>query len=308
MNYCNIDPLLPDPIRVFVASTPAEWLPVRVLEFSIKESTSLPVELSAIYNSNRAIPTPLAIQNRPRTPFSFQRFLIPELCEFKGKAIYLDADMQVFQDIGELWNQDFAECDLQAVQDGINGRRGQFSVMLLDCQKLRWNVDQVVADLDAGKLDYSALMYEMRVAQKIGRDISPNWNSLEYYEKGETCLLHYTDMNTQPWISTANPLGHLWVSCLKRALNCGFISRAEVEQEIASGHVRPSLLAQIDESLEFSVTLPASLRKLDRNFVAPYRKLHTGKSRPWTSLRSAITAFLRRNYYQSRLPIIFNRN
>jgi hypothetical protein len=95
---------------------------------------------------------------------------------------------------------------------------------------------------------------------------------------------------------------------LKRALNCGFISRAEVEQEIASGHVRPSLLAQIDESLEFSVTLPASLRKLDRNFVAPYRKLHTGKSRPWTSLRSAITAFLRRNYYQSRLPIIFNRN
>jgi len=293
-------------IRIFVACTPAEWLPMRVLEFSIKETTSLPVELSAIYTANRTISTPIAIENRPRTPFSFQRFLIPELCGFKGKAIYLDADMQVFQDIGELWNQDFAGCDLQTVQDGRNGRRGQFSVMLLDCQKLGWNVDQIVADLDSGKLDYAALMYEMRVAKNIGRDISPNWNSLEHYEAGETRLLHYTDMNTQPWISTANPLGHLWIACLKRALQSGFISRKDLEKEISSGHVRPSLLAQIDAGIDSSVSLPASLRRLDLDFVAPYRRLQTGKCRPWTSLRAAVSASLRRAYYRSPLPRFIN--
>ena len=65
---------------------------------------------------------PLAVENRPRTPFSFQRFLIPELCGYSGKAIYLDADMQVFRDIRELWNYDFSGCDLQTVRAAKKGR------------------------------------------------------------------------------------------------------------------------------------------------------------------------------------------
>ena len=72
--------LAADRVRVFVASTPVEWLPMRVLEFSINETTSLPVEVLPIYKYNRTIPTPLAVENRPRTPFSFQRFLVPEDC------------------------------------------------------------------------------------------------------------------------------------------------------------------------------------------------------------------------------------
>ncbi len=296
-----------DSVRVFVAATPAEWLPCRVLEFSIRETTSLPVEVSAIYTFNRAIPIPLAVDNRPRTPFSFQRFLIPELCGFSGKAIYLDADMQVFRDIRELWNHDLAGCDLQTVRDARKGRRAQFSVMLLDCKALGWNVDEIVADMDAGRLDYAALMYEMRVARKIGRDIPPEWNSLERYDPVNTRLLHYTDMNTQPWVSTANPLGQLWLTCLRRALRGGFISREELAREVSSGHVRPSFLAQIDANLDTSLTLPLSVRELDQNFVPAYRSLQSGISRPWTSLQSATMAFLRRCYYQSSLPRYFNR-
>lgn len=305
MNGSFSHSLQQEPVRVFVAATPAEWLPMRVLEFSIKETTSLPVEVSAIYTFSRVIPMPIAIENRPRTPFSFQRFLIPELCGFSGKAIYLDADMQVFWDIRDLWNYDFAGCDLQTVREAQKGRRGQFSVMLLDCKALGWNIDQIVAALDAGELDYAALMYEMRVAKKIGTDISPEWNSLERYNPEKTRLLHYTDMNTQPWISTVNPLGHLWVDCLQRALQVGFISREELQREVISGHVRPSLLAQIDANLDASVVLPASMQKLDRKFVPPYRSLLSGKSRPWTSLRSAARAFLRRSYYRSPLPRYF---
>lgn len=295
-----------DLLRVFVASTPAEWLPMRVLEFSIRETTSLPVEVSAIYKFNRSIPMPLASENRPRTPFSFQRFLIPELCDFSGKAIYLDADMQVFEDIRELWTQDFAGCGLQTVQEGQNGRRGQYSVMLLDCNALKWNIDQIVADLDAGKLDYAALMYEMRVARKVGRNISPDWNSLERYQTGKTRLLHYTDMNTQPWVSIANPLGYHWIACLRRALISAFISREELEREVTSGHIRPSILGQIDANLDDSIALPSSLRKLDRSFVPPYIGLQCGKAGPWTSYQSAALAFLRRTYYRSPLSRLFN--
>jgi len=302
----GIDPLI-DPVRVFVASTPAEWLPMRVLEHSIREETSLPVEVTAIHTYNRAIKTPVAIENRPRTPFSFQRFLIPELCDFKGRAIYLDADMQVFCDIQQLWNHDFSGCDLQTVQEANKGRRGQFSVMLLNCSRLRWNIDQIVADLDSGKLDYAALMYDMRVTEKIGRDISPQWNSLEFFEAGKTCLLHYTDMKTQPWISTVNPLGSLWLSALRRALTAGFISRDEIEREIKSGHVRPSLLGQIDSGHDETTSLAASVLKLDRSFVPPYKSLTCGKARPWTSIRSAILSYLKNGYYRSPLPRFFNR-
>jgi hypothetical protein len=294
-----------DRVRVFVASTPVEWLPMRVLEFSINETTSLPVEVLPIYKYNRTIPTPLAVENRPRTPFSFQRFLVPELCGFSGKAIYLDADMQIFRDIGDLWNHDFAGCDLQTVREAQKGRRRQFSVMLLDCKALGWNIDQIVADLDAGKLDYAGLMFEMRVAKRIGRNIAPEWNALEYFEPQRTCLLHYTDMNTQPWISMANPLGHLWVACLRRALAAGFISRAEIERELSSGHVRPSLLPQLDASIDSTLELPAAVRRLDRGFVAPYRHLHSGHARPWTSARTGLFVLLRRCYYRSPFPRLF---
>lgn len=293
-------------IRVFVAATAAEWLPARVLEFSIHETTELAVEVNQISTAGRTIPEPQAIKNRARTPFSFQRFLIPELCGYSGKAIYLDADMQLFRDISGLWNHDFAGCDVQTVRAAQKGRRGQFSVMLLDCKALGWNIDQIVADLDAGLLDYEALMYEMRVVRKVGRNIAPDWNSLERYEAGKTCLLHYTDMNTQPWISTANPLGHHWIACLRRALWEGFISRTELERELASGHVRPSLLAQIDANQNTSVMLSKSVRKLDRAFVPPYRSLPDGNSRPWTSLRSAALGILRRTYYRSPLRRYFN--
>lgn len=293
------------PVRVFVACTPSEWLPMRVLEFSIKETTSLPVELSAIYSFNRPIPIPQALTNRARTPFSFQRFLIPELCNHAGKAIYLDADMQVFRDISELWNHDFTGCDLQTVEDAQKGRRGQFSVMLLDCEALAWDVEQIIADLDAGKLTYAALMYEMKVAKKIGRDISHYWNALERYEKDKTRLLHYTDMNTQPWVSTSNPLGYLWVACLRRAIATSFISLEEIEREINLGHVRPSLLAQINEKIDDCVVLPSWIRKLDRHYSPPYKKLKSGKNWQCRSLGSALLAFLRHCYYKSFLARLF---
>lgn len=288
-----------EPIRVFVASTRSEWLPTRVLEFSIKETTAAPVELKVISTFNRTIPTPVAVDNRPRTPFSFQRFLIPELCGFAGRAIYFDSDMLVFRDIVEVWQQDLTACDLQTVMDARKGRRRQFSVMLLNCQTLQWNIDQIVADLDAGKIDYAGLMYEMRMAKRIRSDIAPEWNSLERFEAGKTALLHYTDMSTQPWVYAANPLGHLWLASLRRALASGFIKPDELKSEINLGHVRPSLLAQMDAGRD---DLPAKeIRKLDEAFEAPYLKLHTGKASPWTSVGAAIRASIARTYNRSPL-------
>lgn len=294
------------PIRIFIAATPAEWLPARVLEYSIREQTELPVMVQYLYQTGVDIPVPNDLKNKPRTPFSFQRFLIPELCAHSGQAIYLDADMQVFQDISELWQEPLSGCDLQTVQEGNTKRRGQYSVMLLDCAQLNWSIKDIVNELNSGNLNYAELMFEMKVASKVGRDINPDWNSLETYNSESTKLLHYTDMNTQPWVSLANPLGYLWIACLRRAISSGFISKEEIVREVKANHVRPSLLAQLDTQIDNPMELPLAIKKLDRKFSAPYNQLPSGLSRPWTLVHKALRGVLKRCYHNSPFPRLFD--
>ena len=284
------------PVRVFVAATAAEWLPTRVLEFSIRETATQPVELRRIADFERPIPLPRELRNQPRTPFSFQRFLIPELCADQGRAIYLDADMQLFTDIAALWNAPMDGHALLTVREGTDGRKGQFSVVLLDCARLRWRIESIVQGLDEGAYSYEQLMHEMCVAPSVGRTLEPGWNSLEAYDPARTRLLHYTDMDTQPWVSLRNPLGHLWVDCLRRAMAAGFISREALAREVDAGHVRPSLLAQATRA-----EVPrAELRRLDRGFVAPYRAIRSGKSSPWQSWRAGLAFYARRGAQRLR--------
>lgn len=284
--------------RIFVACTPAERLPLQVLAFSLRETSSVPVEVVAIHDFDRPIPRPADLRNQPRTPFSFQRFLIPALCNFEGRAIYMDADMQVFADIAQLWNQPMDGHDLLTVADAADGRRSQFSVMLLDCGRLAWHVDDIVKGLDAGAYTYEQLMGSMCVASSIGRTLDPAWNSLESHVAGRTKLLHYTNMVTQPWVSLENPLGDLWVACLQRAMTQGAITSEQVQAAVAAGHVRPSLLPQALGQK----TARARLRPLDRGFVPPYKSLRSGGASPWLSLRARGADYARRLLHRLRAP------
>jgi len=270
-------------------------LAVRVLEFSIRRRASLPVEVFPLHHAHIAVPMPRDVRNRPRTPFSFQRFYIPQLAGFQGRAIYLDSDMQVFEDIRELWSLRFDGADLLAAREpGGDGRKPQFSVMLLDCAALRWNLDDIVAALDRGELTYETLMYEMAVARRVRAGIDSRWNSLERYQAGETALLHYTDMDTQPWICRENVLGYLWVRDLLAAVDQGVITRDEVRSHVDQGYVRPSLLYQLDHRIEDSVRLPAEARALDQGYLAPYQKMGAHGSVAGGNPLRALAALVRR--------------
>jgi glycosyl transferase family 8 len=282
------------PIRVYVGSQEAQMLAVKVLEFSIRERTEAEVLVHPLHESQVEFPSPRDVRNRPRTPFSFQRFYIPALKGFQGRAIYLDSDMQVFRNILELWTLPFDGADLLAAgePDG-SGRRPQFSVMLLNCDELRWNLPDIVAALDRGELTYETLMYDMAVARRVRAAIDPAWNSLERYIEGETALLHYTDMPTQPWVSIQNPHGRLWIRDLRRAVETGFIAPAFVEEHVRRGFVRPSLLYQLEHGLDNSQQLPKPARTLDADFVAPYQRVGANGSRR-RSLLAAMRSVLGR--------------
>jgi hypothetical protein len=279
------------PARIYVATTEAQMLAVRVLEYSIRKHASMTTRIYPLHLSGIDIPTPKDPRNWPRTPFSFQRYVIPELAGRRGRAIYLDSDMQVFRDIRELWSIPFAGADILAVGDtGNTGRRPQFSVMVLDCAALEWNIRDLVDRLDAGDLVYEDLVYDMSVAKSIRADIPGRWNSLETYREGETALLHYTDMRTQPWVYAAHPYSHLWVQDLLEAIDLGFIKRREVAEHVERGWIRPSLMWQIENRQIDGVLLPKSVRKLDRQFRPPYMGMYQHDGSPWKQKHNLVKA------------------
>lgn len=263
------------PIRVYVGSQEQQMLSVRVLEHSIRRHASMSVEVVAMHKTGIEFARPKESRNWPRTPFSFQRFTIPMLAGHRGRAIYLDSDMQVFTDIKNLWTIPFDGADLLAAEAAPDdtSRRPQFSVMLLDCARLPWTPESVIEALDSGRLNYEQLMYEMALAKHVRAGIPHHWNALERYDPEQTCLLHYTDMNTQPWVYARNPLGYLWVRELLLAIDNGFISVEEVREHVERGWVRPSLLKQVLAHKEEPSVLTGHGWLFDRKFVAPYKQI-----------------------------------
>ena len=272
VDYAPLD--IDSPIRIYVGSLEEQMLAVKVLEYSIRKHASMTVEVLPLHHAPLNMPMPRDAKNAPRTPFSFQRFLIPALAQHRGRAIYLDSDMQLFADIRQLWVSPFAGADLLAASKPDDSqRRPQFSVMLLDCESLGWEIDQIVASLDRGELTYEQLMFEMRVAKNIRADLDSRWNSLEHFEPNRTALLHYTDMSTQPWVSRDNPLGYLWTRDLIEAVNNGYIEIDYIRKHIELGYVRPSLFYQVVHQIEDTSALPAKALALDDSFVAPYQQM-----------------------------------
>jgi hypothetical protein len=136
----------------------------------------------------------------------------------------------------------------------------------------------------------------MWLAKHIRVDIDPEWNALERFSVRETALLHFTDMNTQPWVSQENPLGYLWVGDLLEATDAGVIATDFVKQEIAAGHVRPSLIYQVENRIRDSLLLPVKARRMDQSFVPPYRSLPKHNGSPWLHPARRLRALLRHCY------------
>jgi hypothetical protein len=298
IDYAPLD--IESPIRVYVGATEVEMLPVKVLEYSIRKHASMSVEVIPLHQSGLEIPLPRDAKNQPRSPFSFQRFLIPALTGYRGRAIYLDSDMLVFKDIRALWTLPFVGAELLVVCEPDNsGRRPQFSVVVLNCDNLRWDIREIVQDLDQGQLNYEELMYEMTIAKNVRPDIDPAWNMLERFCERETALLHFTDMNTQPWVSRENPLGYLWTRDLIEAIDAGALSTDFVKQEVAVGHVRPSLVYQLENRIEDGLLLPRAARRMDRDFVPPYRVLANHQGSSWRQPAKRLRALMRHCYQKS---------
>jgi hypothetical protein len=254
-------PLVPspqqEPMRVFVGCDESQLVASSVLEHSIRKHASRPVEFTKMIDLE--VPEPKDTANRARTGFSFYRFLIPKLCGYQGRALYLDSDMQVFADMAELWEIPFEDdtvlCTYQSEpperwKNDPNFKPGRhLAVMMLDCSRLHWDIDEIVLGLDEGRYDYKQLMSDLCIVpdEQIAERIPREWNSLEQYEPGKTKLVHYTVVPTQPWKNDENPLRDLWMKEYREAVGAGAIEPDLVRRSVEAGHVKPSLAHELDE-------------------------------------------------------------
>lgn len=249
-------------LDIFVGTDRSQLLAVAVLEFSIKRHTNHPVRVAPLLGLD--LPEPKDIRNGSRTNFSFTRFAIPELKDYEGLALYLDADMLVFQDIEEIWRFPMGDAKVliqASVDEGAHvsklgapaERKKQCSVMLMDCGRLDWRAAGIISGLD-GRYSYDQLMSQLCILddKDIAYELPFRWNSLEHYDE-TTCLIHYTDMQTQPWVDANNRNGYLWMREVRLMLDSGVLSWRTLEKEIELGYFRPSLIHELREIPELRV-------------------------------------------------------
>ena len=227
-------------IQVFAGSDKAQLIPTLVLDYSIKKHTmnpSIVVPLHLLETNHRMPKNP---KHRPRTPFSFKRFFIPQFA--KGKAFYMDSDMQVFKDMADLLKLDFEDNEVlySGGMDNFPGwKSSNFAMLLIDCDNVSWNMESIIDQMDEGKLSYEQLMFEFKHAKTKGcLGTNGEWNSLDHYVEGETANLHYTNMATQPWTHKGHKYEELWVNDLKEAVDCGFIDEELVREHQSKGWIR----------------------------------------------------------------------
>jgi hypothetical protein len=255
-----------EPVRVFVGAHDTEYLAYRVLEHSIRRHTSLPVEMRTI--DNTLAPPPKDERFLPYTNFSYGRYAIPKEAGYQGRAIYMDSDMIVFRDIAEIWQIPFdgAKILVEKITDETRGAGRLTAVMVMDCGALDWDVAKIMDRLGVD-YDYTELMsvYPLLKEGEMQDRLPVGWNSLDVFTD-ETRLLHYTKIKTQPWVYPCHPCGDLWLDELKLTMQSGELSEQDVKDEVAKGHVRPSLLIELglDERRRPGDYSPQALLRHDR--------------------------------------------
>ena len=150
------------------------------------------------------------------TEFTFTRFLVPELANFSGWAVFMDCDMLLRTDIAELFAQADDTKALMCVQhdyapkegikmDGqtqtVYPRKNWSSMMLINCghpANKRLNIDLVNEKELNGAYFHRFSWLE---SDDLIGELSPEWNWLVGHykqpEDGSPKLLHYTEGG--PW-------------------------------------------------------------------------------------------------------------
>lgn len=244
------------PVRVFIGSGEASLLERKAMIYSLRKNTRRSLDVYVFNGTHNAVelngqppilvPLPLNVKYRNFTEFSNYRWIIPQLCNYQGRAIYVDSDMLCLQDIGELFDQPMHGYDLLAKAESYQGEGSWgLSVMLIDCAKCRFDVKRYFEEIDQGCYTNADLHQFLPAFLKhhpfqVG-SLDPNWNVFDYCDQ-HTKLIHYTNLLTQPWKHAGHPYGDLWFQYFHDAIDAGVITQQDIETTKLRSYVRQDIM------------------------------------------------------------------
>lgn len=176
--------------RVFIGYDPRQAVTYSVAAMSFVLASKQPVSIAPISAELTGL------RREGLTPFTWARFLVPYLCDFKGWALFVDADVVCLQDPAEL----FAE---------VNGSKAviipqaskafeRAAVMLFNCG----HPDNAI--LTQEYVETANRLHQIGWTDNVGW-IDRKWNHLVGYDKPDPApgIIHYT-MGVPCWPETSD--------------------------------------------------------------------------------------------------------
>ena len=197
-------------INVFIGYDSKEKAAFSTLSYSILRNSTKPVAITPIYLSNIKDDFIRSRNNLSSTEFSFSRFMVPYLMNYQGWALFMDCDMLMKADIGELWRMRDDRYAVQVCQHDyypksttkflnqtqtVYPKKNWSSFMLMNCSKCtRLTPDYVNS---ASGLELHQFKW-LNSDEQIGAlPLEWNWLAGEYDHKEDVKNVHFTEGG--PW-------------------------------------------------------------------------------------------------------------
>jgi lipopolysaccharide biosynthesis glycosyltransferase len=207
-----------EPLRIYVGWDSREDIAFQVLKQSITENASVPVEIIPLKQKTlrKAGYYWRKVDKLASTEFTYTRYLIPELNEFKGWALFVDCDFIFEEDIKLLFDyiddqyaimcaqHDYIptkSMKMDGKQQSVYPRKNWSSMMLINCEHPE---NQILTKDLINRQDLTGAYFHrflwIKNEKTIGK-ISHEWNWLvNWYTSpadGTPKALHYTEGG--PW-------------------------------------------------------------------------------------------------------------
>ena len=192
-------------INIFIGFDSKEKIAYHVLSQSILRQSTRPVSITPLNLPNIKYEFSRERSKIESTEFSFSRFIVPHLMNYKGWALFMDCDMLMKTDISKLWalrddryavqvcKHDYVPKEkikfLGQVQT-IYPKKNWSSFMLMNCRKCTALTPDYVNTTTGSQLH----QFKWLDDEKLIGDLPLEWNWLvgEYEHKEDVNNVHYT--------------------------------------------------------------------------------------------------------------------
>ena len=197
-------------INVFIGYDSKEKAAFSTLSYSILKNSTKPVAITPIALNNLKDDFVRERGNLSSTEFSFSRFIIPHLMNYQGWALFMDCDMLMYSDIGELWRLRDDRYAVQVCKHDYTPRtntkflgqtqtaypkKNWSSFMLMNCKKCTQLTPNYVNRASGLELH----QFKWLESEDLIGELPLEWNWLvgEYEYKEEVENIHFTEGG--PW-------------------------------------------------------------------------------------------------------------